>query len=95
MLSPRRPSPLHPYRKHCLHMGKIELPRIIGWTPLWSTDRNTLVQLFTDLDTGSTITATVSTRRRTGGIWESTKQVRQDHQDIHSLDDHHRDTVDG
>lgn len=54
------------------------LPPIVGWVPLWSEDRKTLVQIFTDLDSGSMIVTTVAQRRALWSIWEPPTEVRRD-----------------
>lgn len=67
------------------------MPPIIGWSPLWSQDRTRLVQVFTDLDTGSILATTVSSRRASWARWESTHEVGPDNQ-THTRRDHpHRD----
>ena len=53
------------------------MPPIVGWVPLWSEDRKTLVQIFTDLDTGSMIVTTVAQRRALWSIWEPPTEVRR------------------
>ena len=65
------------------------MPPIVGWRPLWSEDRKTLVQIFVDLDTGSTLATTVSTRRASWARWESTHEVGPAHKEDtrrHDLD---------
>jgi hypothetical protein len=49
---------------------------IIGYRQLWSKDRNTLVQVFTDLDTDSIQLVTIDTRPHNLGCWESLTQVQ-------------------
>lgn len=78
-MSPGRPPLPHPSRKQCPSMGTDGKTPIIGWRPLWSKDRTQLVQIFTDLDTGSILTATVSSRRAPWARWESTHEVGPDH----------------
>lgn len=53
------------------------MPRIIGWTPLWSKDKKTLVQIFTNLETGLIELATVNTRRDKSGPWEPSIEVEK------------------
>lgn len=49
---------------------------IIGYRQLWSKDRNTLVQVFTDLDTDSIQLVTIDTRPNGLSCWESLTQVQ-------------------
>jgi hypothetical protein len=49
---------------------------IVGYRQLWSKDRNTLVQVFTDLDTDSIELVTIDTRPNGLSSWESLTQVR-------------------
>lgn len=42
----------------------------VGWTPLWSKDRNTLIQLVRDLETGSIVAAWATRRRAPEAAWE-------------------------
>lgn len=42
----------------------------VGWLPLWSKDRNTLVQIVRDLETGSIMAAWVTRRRGNLAAWE-------------------------
>jgi len=53
------------------------IPRI-GWMPLWSEDRKTLVQVFTDLDTGLIQLVSVTSRQRGGDWWGPTIEVREE-----------------
>lgn len=45
-------------------------PRFVHWTPLWSKDRNTIVQIVRDLETGSIVAAWVSHRKANWAAWE-------------------------
>lgn len=49
---------------------------IVGYRQLWSKDKNTLVQVFTDLETDSIELVTIDTRPNGLGSWESLTQVR-------------------
>jgi len=49
---------------------------IVGYRQLWSKDRNTLVQVFTDLETDSIELVTIDQRPNGLSSWESLTQVR-------------------
>lgn len=71
------------------------MPRVVCYRALWSEDRTHLVQIFTDPDTDSILTVTVSSRQSPTGRWESTHKVGTDHQEApHSGRDHRRDSRD-
>jgi len=46
-----------------------------GYTVLRSEDKKTMVQIFTDLETGSIIHAQVCTRPKPWGVWEPPTEV--------------------
>lgn len=71
-------SPDHPPGKPLPGMGSTGMPPVIGWRPLWSKDRLQLVQVFTDLDTGSILATTVTRRRARWARWEPTTEVGPD-----------------
>lgn len=48
---------------------------IIGYRQLWSRDGNTLVQVFTDLETDLIKLVTIDTRPNSEGYWESVIKV--------------------
>lgn len=50
--------------------------QIVGYRQLWSKDRNTLVQVFTDLETDSIELVTIDARPNGLSSWESLTQVR-------------------
>lgn len=48
-----------------------------GYLVLRSKDKKTIVQIFTDLETGSILRATVATRRKPWGRWEPPTEVEK------------------
>ena len=48
-----------------------------GYKPLISQDKTTLVQIFTDLDTGLTVRTTVATRAAPFLTWGPTTEVQE------------------
>lgn len=54
------------------------MPLRLGWMPLWSDDKRTLVQVFTDLETGLIQRVTVTTRQYGDGWWGPTIEVRDE-----------------
>ena len=46
-----------------------------GYTVLRSEDKKTMVQIFTDLETGSILYAQVCTRPKPWGVWEPPTEV--------------------
>lgn len=57
--------------------GDTMLP-IIGYTAVWSRDRNVLVQIFRDLETDSIELVTLDKRADSASSWESVTQVGKD-----------------
>lgn len=51
-------------------------PPIVGYRQLWSKDRNTLLQVFTDFETDSIELVTIDTRPNGLSSWESLTQVK-------------------
>jgi hypothetical protein len=49
---------------------------IVGYRQLWSKDRNTLVQVFTDLETDLIQLVTIDTRSTSESCWESLTKVK-------------------
>lgn len=51
------------------------MPRVIGYRQLWSEDRNTLIQVFSDPETDSIELITVHRRDDAQGSWESVTEA--------------------
>ena len=57
--------------------------QVAGMIPQWgymvlrSQDKKTMVQIFTDLETGSILYAQVCTRRQPWGVWEPPTEVER------------------
>lgn len=51
---------------------------VIGYTQLWSKDRNVLVQIFRDLEKDSIELVTLDRRENRASSWESVTQVGKD-----------------
>jgi len=60
-----------------------KLPKV-GWTPLWSKDRTTLVQLVRDLETGSIVAAWVAHRKATWSTWEPLTELETEWESVWS-----------
>ena len=60
------------------------MPRTVGWTPLWSKDRTTLVQIVRDLETGSIVAAWVAQRRATWAAWEPLTELELEWESVSS-----------
>jgi hypothetical protein len=51
--------------------------RVLGWCPLWSNDRLTIVQVFTD-NKGLIRRVTVNQRKHKTALWGPTTEVFED-----------------
>lgn len=54
-----------------------EEPRFVGYTVLKSADNTTMVQIFTDLETGQLVRASVATRAAAWGTWGPPTEVEK------------------
>ena len=57
--------------------GKPTMIPMWGYMPLWSKDKLTLVQIFTDLATGEHLRITVATRRAPWLTWSPPTEVEK------------------
>lgn len=69
--------------KNGANMADSEQLPTFGWCALWSKDRKTLVQIFTDANTGLIQRVTVTQRPSVGSWWGPTITVEEDWQNAH------------